>query len=104
MIAQGAANRTRDIDCLSDRSAENIERIVEALEESHPKLRTPRDHVPIVWDTEFFRNVLNVTLSTEWGSIDLLAEVPGVEGFDQLWNQAQEMNLFGVPVRLRLTT
>ena len=104
MIAQGAANRTRDIDGLSDHGAENIERIVEALEESHPKLRTPRDPVPIVWDTEFFRNILNVTLSTELGSIDLLAEVPGVEGFDQLWNQAQEMNLFGVPVRLRLTT
>ena len=100
MIAQGAANLTQDIDCLYDRSAENIQRIVEALRTSHPKLRTLRESVSIVWDAEFFKNVLNVTLSTDMGPVDLLAEAPGVEGFEQLWSRAQEMRLFGFPVRV----
>ena len=78
MIAQGTANLTRDIDCLYDRTPENIRRIVDALRGSHPKLRTPGEPVSISWDTEFFKNVLNVTLSTDLGPVDLLAEAPGV--------------------------
>ena len=50
MIAQGSANLTRDIDCLYDRSPENIRKIVDALRTSHPKLRTPREPVSILWD------------------------------------------------------
>jgi hypothetical protein len=49
-------------------------------------------------DTEFFKNVLNVTLSTDLGPVDLLAEAPGVEGFEALWAHSQEMRLFGLPV------
>ena len=100
MIAQGSANLTRDIDCLYDRSPENIRKIVDALRTSHPKLRTPREPVSILWDAEFFKNVFNVTLSTDMGPIDLLAEAPGVESFEQLWSRAQEMLLFGLPVRV----
>ncbi len=100
MIAQGSANLTRDIDCLYDRTPENLKRIVEALRDSHPKLRTPRELVAIPWDVEFFKNVLNVTLSTDLGSVDLLAEAPGVDGFEQLWARAQEMRLFGLLVRV----
>jgi hypothetical protein len=49
MIAHGAANLTSDIDCLYARTPENIERIVRALQSSHPKLRTPGEPVPISW-------------------------------------------------------
>ena len=100
MIAQGSANLTQDIDCLYERSPENIRRIVDALRTSHPKLRTPRESVAITWDTEFFKNALNVTLTTDMGAVDLLAEVPGVEGFESLWTGAQEMQLFGLLVRV----
>lgn len=100
MIAQGSANLTSDIDCLYAHSPENIERIVEALREIHPKLRTPREAIPISWDAEFFKNVFNVTLSTDMGPVDLLAEAPGVEGFDELWTRSPEIQLFGLPVRV----
>ena len=100
MIAQGTANLTRDIDCLYDRTPENIRRIVDALRGSQPKLRTPGEPVSISWDTEFFKNVLNVTLSTDLGPVDLLAEAPGVADFEQLWAHSQEMPLFGIPVRV----
>jgi predicted nucleotidyltransferase len=100
MIAQGAANLTSDIDCLYARNPENIERLVEALRAIHPKLRTPKEAVPIVWTPDFFKNVLNVTLSTDMGSVDLLAEAPGVESFEEVWTRAQEMRLFDLPVRV----
>jgi hypothetical protein len=34
------------------------------------------------------------------GSVDLLAEAPGVTDFEQLWSRAQEMRLFGLQVRV----
>ena len=74
--------------------------IVQALRASHPKLRTPGEAISIPWDTEFFKNVFNVTLSTDMGPVDLLAEAPGVEGFVELWTRSQEMQLFGLPVRV----
>lgn len=100
MIAQGSANLTRDIDCFYDRSPENIRKIVDALRGSRPKLRAPKEAVAIPWDTEFFKNVLNVTLITDMGPVDLLAEVPGVTDFEELWSRAQEMPLFGIGVRV----
>jgi predicted nucleotidyltransferase len=100
MIAQGSANLTRDVDCFYDRSAQNIQRIVDALRNSQPMLRTPREPIQILWDVDFFKSVLNVTLSTDLGPIDLLAEAPGVAGFEELWSRSQEMLLFGLPVRV----
>jgi predicted nucleotidyltransferase len=100
MIAQGTANLTRDVDCLYARDPENIARIVQALQASHPRLRTPHEPIPVLWDTDFFKNVLNVTLSTDFGPIDLLAEAPGVQSFEEIWTQSQEMRLFGLPVRV----
>ena len=100
MIARGSANLTRDIDCLYDRDPDNIERMVDALRGSHPKLRTPGEPVPILWDKDFFKNVLNVTLSTDFGPVDLLAEAPGVAGFEELWERSQDMVLFGIRVRV----
>jgi len=100
MIAQGSANLTTDIDCLYSRDPANIERIVQALRAIHPKLRTPQEPVPISWDSEFFKNVLNMTLSTDMGPVDLLAEAPGVQGFEELWARSPEIPLFGLPVRV----
>ena len=100
MIAQGSANLTRDVDCFYDRSPENIRKIVDALRGSRPRLRAPKEAIAIPWDTEFFKNVLNVTLITDIGPIDLLADVPGVNTFEELWSQASEMSLFDVSVRV----
>jgi hypothetical protein len=100
MIAQGTANLTLDIDCLYDRDPDNIRRMVDALRSSHPKLRTPGEPVPIRWEADFFNNVLNVTLSTDLGPVDLMAEAPGIAGFEELWDHSQELLLFGIRVRV----
>ena len=42
----------------------NIQKLVDALRSSHPRLRTSKESVSIPWDAEFFKNVRNVTLST----------------------------------------
>ena len=47
MIAQGSANVTQDIDCLYERTPENVTRIVDALRASHPKLRVSGEPVTI---------------------------------------------------------
>jgi hypothetical protein len=51
MLAQGTANLTGVIDCIYYPDPSNIKRIVEALRDTHPKLRTPGEPIPIVWDT-----------------------------------------------------
>ena len=100
MIAHGAANLTTDIDCLYARNLSNIENVVRALRTVHPKLRTPHEPISMPWDADFFKNVLNVTLSTDLGPVDLLAEAPGIDGFEELWTRSEEMLLFGLSVRV----
>lgn len=51
-------------------------------------------------DAKTFKNVLNLTLTTDVGDIDLLAEPAGVDSFEGLWERANVMEIFGLQVRV----
>ena len=42
----------------------------------------------------------NMTLDTEAAPVDLLAEIPGIESFEALWNRSVETDIYGVMVRV----
>ena len=52
--------------------------------------RSPR--LPFSWDAGTIARGLNFTLTTSLGDIDLLGEVTGGGGFDQLLPRAAEMS------------
>jgi hypothetical protein len=50
----------------------------------HPRLRDLPEGLPFVWDQTTLRNAAFLTLSTDLGAIDLLAEVTGLGGFAEV--------------------
>ena len=100
MVAQGAAHITLDVDISYDRSAGNLAALVSVLQSCHARLRNAPADLPFILDVRTFNNVFNLTLSTDVGDLDLLAEPAGVDSFEGLWARANEMEIFGMNVRV----
>jgi hypothetical protein len=90
----GSARLTRDVEVVYARTDENIERLVAALVPLQPYLRGAPPGLPFRWAAETLRRGLNFTLTTQAGDLDLLGEVTGGGGFDDLRNHAPAVRLF----------
>lgn len=98
MIARGATHLTTDIDICYDRT--NVASLVDLLKLYHARLRGVPADLPFILDARTFKNTLNLTLETDIGPIDLLAEPDGVDSFESLWARAEDMEIYGVMVRV----
>jgi len=83
-ILHGSSYLTNDLDLCYSRAPENLQRIAAALAPFHPRLREVPGDLPFVWDERTLANGTVFTLATDLGPIDLLAEVAGIGGFDQV--------------------
>ena len=83
-ILHGSSSVTNDLDICYSRSPDNLKRVVAALTSFHPRLRDLPQNLPFVWDQATLRNAAILTLSTDLGAIDLLAEVNGLGGFEEV--------------------
>ena len=77
MVALGSDHITQDVDVVYARDPENIAALVAALKPLHPRLRGTPEGLPFIFDARTFRNMLNVTPTTDAGSLDLMGEAPG---------------------------
>lgn len=100
MIAQGAANTTLDVVFSYDRSIDNLASLVTVLKNCHAHLRDAPHNLPFLIDVQTFKNVINLTLTTDFGDLGLLAEPAGVDSFEGLWSRADEMQIFGMKVKV----
>lgn len=91
----GSAHVTFDLDICYSRSNENLRRLVEALGPHHPRPRNFPKELPFVWDTACLRNAALLTLSTDLGAIDLLAEVTGIGGWEEVRDRSVAVEGFG---------
>jgi predicted nucleotidyltransferase len=98
-IAHGLARTTYDVDVVYARDAENIRRLIAALQPHQPYLRGAPPGLPFRWDERTVQAGLNFTLTTSLGSLDLLGEVAGGGTYEQLLPFTQEMEPFGVRCR-----
>ena len=62
----------------------NLKRLVTALAPFHPRPRGFPDELPFIWDETTLRNATVLTLQTDLGEIDLLAEVAGLGSWDEV--------------------
>jgi hypothetical protein len=83
-ILHGSSSVTNDLDICYARSPDNLKRVVAALTSFHPRLRDLPQNLPFVWDPATLRNAAILTLSTDLGAIDLLADVSGLGGFEEV--------------------
>lgn len=98
--AQGSVRPTYDLDLCYRRTPENLERLADALAPLHPRLREAPENLPFQWDARTLQRGLNFTLQTDAGAIDLLGEVTGLGGYDQVLTASEVMELYGMSVRV----
>ncbi|MBM3810272.1 MAG: hypothetical protein FJW20_01430 [Acidimicrobiia bacterium] len=95
--AHGSVRLTVDLDIVYRRTKENVRKVALALAGVNPYLRGAPPGLPFRWDEETIWRGLNFTLTTELGAIDLLGEITGGGGFDDLLPHCVRLEPFGIP-------
>jgi len=95
----GSSRLTQDIDICYSRTDANLDRIVRALRPIEPYLRGAPRGLPFEWSAKTLRAGLNFTLTTTAGDIDLLGEVTGGGGYDDLLGHTIDVSLYRAPVK-----
>lgn len=98
--AHGASRVTTDVDVVYARDAENLGRVVAALVPLEPYLRGAPPGLPFEWSADTLRAGLNFTLTTTAGPIDLLGEIVGGGGYDDLLPHSTVVHAFDADIRL----
>jgi hypothetical protein len=100
MRAHGSAHVTEDIDVCYQRTPPNLAALVAALTPLHPYLRGVPPGLPFRFDMPTLAAGLNFTLTTDCGDVDLLGEVSGIGGYDQVLRLSDEVKMFDSTVRI----
>jgi hypothetical protein len=98
MVAQGADTATQNMAICYSRTARNMAALARALVPLHPRLRGAPSNLPLHFDLLTIHSGKNFTLTTDWGDVDLLSEVPGIGDYRQVYAQSDERVLFNFPV------
>ena len=100
LVLQGSARVTVDLDVCYARDEPNLERLAAALAPLHPSLRGAPPGLPFELDAPTLRSGLNFTLTTDAGDLDLLGELTGVGMFPAIAENAVEMEVMELKVRV----
>ena len=86
---------TNDLDVCHDQSRPNLKRLARALEEMEATLRLPdpQERVDMLIDERLLAATQSLTLSTEFGSLDLLARPAGTDGYEDLIRDSVSIKL-----------
>lgn len=94
----GSEIPTTDLDVCYARDRLNLERLANALQSVHARLRNAPPDIPFILDAETLRRGLNFTFTTDIGSLDLLGEVRGLGYYADVLSGSLVFELFGFPV------
>lgn len=98
-VIHGSGRLTQDLDVVYQRTPENLMRVTQALADHSPYLRGAPPGLPFRWSAATLLMGLNFTLETDLGSIDLLGEIPGGGGYDDLLAHSFEVDVFSLRCR-----
>lgn len=96
----GGDNVTFDVDISFARDPDNTEAIAKAVRVYHPRLRGIPAGLPFILDGQTIRNASALTLETDMGDLDLLAEPVGVDSFSGLYERSVIFEVEGIPVHV----
>jgi hypothetical protein len=99
LASHGGNYPTLDADIAFSSDPENVDLLLEALGQVHPRPIRLRPDVPYLWD----RIAINgpwVRLTTDVGEVDLIRRLPGVDSFEGLFERAVLMELGDIQFRV----
>lgn len=99
-IAHGSVTTTYDVDFVYSRKRANLLKLSTIFDGLEPYLRGVPKGLPFRWDLRTLESGLNFTLVTSQGEIDLLGEITGGGGYEQLQERCEVMELFGKQVKV----
>lgn len=99
-IAHGSGRATYDVDVVYARDAENIKKLVRALQPFQPYPRGVPPGLPFLWDERMVLAGLNFTLTTTLGDLDLLGEATGGGTYEKLLPTTELIEVFGTTCRI----
>lgn len=94
----GSPSVTQDLDVCYERSPENLERLAQALDSIHARLRGDDDDVPFSPDAKTLAAGDHFTFITDLGDLDCLGIPAGTLGYDDLVKNAVDVDLDGLVV------
>ena len=94
-LAQGSNYPSYDLDVVYSRRPDNLARLVAALAELDVRLRDAPPDLEFVLDRRTIENGANFTFVTPFGDLDVLGDVAGLKGFDELAAGAEEKEIAG---------
>ena len=94
----GSPRTTVDLDVAYARDEENLARLAAALEPLLPRLRGAPPGLPFVLDAVTLARGLNFTLTTSLGDLDLLGDVTGGGGYEDLLPHTRRIRVFDTEV------
>lgn len=95
-IMQGSTLRTDDLDLCYERTPDNYKKIIRAITPFRPRLRGVPENLKAPFDEQSLAQGTNFTLTTDLGSLDLLGEMSGVGGYQQIIADARQIDLGSV--------
>ncbi len=92
---RGAPLLTQDVDITPAQSTANLKRLSTALKELNALLRSPSDPegVPFPIDADFLSGSETLTLTTDFGELDLVATPDGTGGYKDLARDAEAIRV-----------
>lgn len=91
---------TEDLDICYSRTRDNLKRIASVLEPLKPRPRGFTKDLPFVFDWTTLQHGTNFTFETTMGDVDLLGEVKGIGGYDDLVPESITVDFDGFPTKL----
>ncbi len=91
----GSARSTQDLDIVYSRSADNLARLARSLGSISPYPRSAPVGLPFRWDARTLEIGTNFTLTTSVGWIDVMGDITGGGGYEQLLPYTIQVEVFG---------
>lgn len=95
---QGYGRSTKDLDITYATDAENLRRLGELLIDAHARHRGITEDVPFIPDDRTLARTRLLTLDTDDGGLDLLADPPGAPPYDTMRDRADRVDLDGIVI------
>jgi predicted nucleotidyltransferase len=96
----GSSVLTEDVDICTSFDLKNLQSVLRAFAGLHPRQRMTPSRPPLSENAASFVGWQNLYVITDAGQIDLLAEVTGVGGFQEVSRGALELDLGGFRCRV----